>query len=303
MKKTLTMIAAVAVLYSNMCRAAVTIDVVESGGDVVATASGSINTTDLVRNINWSSIGSFVRGSGSVPPVNGQIILAPVSGATAMASYTVSTDIVFSTGPVIYAGSSSGDRIGILSTISSPTTDLIYLDTDYVSGSPLSATATWSGSTFADLGLIPGTYIVNWGSAENADSLTLNIGPANPTPTYTVGGTVTGLSGTVTLTNNATDDLVVNANGAFEFATALDDLTDYLVAVSVQPSGQTCSVSNGIGTISGVDVTDVGVNCIDDLPPPIAREPTAVPADSNWALMLLTLSLMIFGGLMIRRDH
>ncbi len=40
-------------------------------------------------------------------------------------------------------------------------------------------------------------------------------------PTYSVGGTVSGLSGTVVLQDNGGDDLSVAANGPFTFATKL----------------------------------------------------------------------------------
>jgi hypothetical protein len=249
-------------MYSTFSHAALTIDVVESGGDVVASASGSVNTTDLVQNVNWSSIGSFVRGSAS--GADGQIILAPVNAATAIASYTISTNVAFSTGPVIYASFSSGDRVGFLSTSGASPPDLIYLETDYVSNTPISSTATWSGQTFADLGLIQGTYVVTWGAAPNADSLTLNIGTAPPTPTYSVGGTVSGLTGTgLALQNNASDTLAIAADGPFTFSTKLVDDAVYAVTVSVQPTGQTCSVTNGSGVIAAADVTNIAVTCVD----------------------------------------
>ncbi|MGB5264992.1 MAG: hypothetical protein WBN30_00275, partial [Polyangiales bacterium] len=45
--------------------------------------------------------------------------------------------------------------------------------------------------------------------------------PAGETPPvdYSIGGTVSGLDGTVVLLNNGADDLSVSANGAFTFAT------------------------------------------------------------------------------------
>ena len=67
------------------------------------------------------------------------------------------------------------------------------------------------------------------------------------TASYTVGGTVSGLSGTVVLQDNGGDDLSVTANGSFTFATALRGAA-YSVTVKTNPSGQTCTVSSGSGT-------------------------------------------------------
>ena len=79
--------------------------------------------------------------------------------------------------------------------------------------------------------------------------------------TYVVGGTATGLSGDgLVLQNNGGDDLAV-AGVAFEFTTALTNGVSYVVTVLVQPNGQSCDVSNGSGTISGANVTDVTLTC------------------------------------------
>ncbi len=82
--------------------------------------------------------------------------------------------------------------------------------------------------------------------------------------TFSIGGTLSGLAPgkAVTLQNNGGDDLTLNANGPFQFATNLLDGNDYLVTVSAQPSGQTCLVRNGMGTVAGADVTDIEVQCL-----------------------------------------
>ena len=80
-------------------------------------------------------------------------------------------------------------------------------------------------------------------------------------PTYSVGGSVTGLSGTVVLRNNGGDDLSVAASGSFSFATRLPDGAAYAVSVKTNPAGQTCSVAGGSGTVSGANVTGVAVTC------------------------------------------
>jgi len=81
------------------------------------------------------------------------------------------------------------------------------------------------------------------------------------TAKYSVGGTVKGLSGTLVLTNNTADDLTLKANGVFTFKTTLENNVDYAVTVKTQPSGQTCTVAYGTGTISKANVTNIAVTC------------------------------------------
>src|ERR1700722_13019227 len=66
---------------------------------------------------------------------------------------------------------------------------------------------------------------------------------------FTVGGTVSGLSGTVLLQDNGGDNLSVSANGTFTFATSLVNGASYSVTVKTNPTGQLCTVSNGSGTV------------------------------------------------------
>ncbi len=80
--------------------------------------------------------------------------------------------------------------------------------------------------------------------------------------TFTIGGTVAGLTGTgLVLQNNGGDDLTVAASAtSFTFATRITEGGAYSVTVSAQPSGMTCSVANGTGTASA-NVTNVTVTC------------------------------------------
>ena len=81
--------------------------------------------------------------------------------------------------------------------------------------------------------------------------------------TYTIGGTVSGLSSgkSVTLLDNGTDSLTVAANGGFTFKTALASGAKYSVTVGTEPTGETCTVSNGSGTVGTANVTSVAVAC------------------------------------------
>ena len=93
-----------------------------------------------------------------------------------------------------------------------------------------------------------------------AEDYTLSVAPAGPT--YTVGGTVTGLAGSgLALKLNGGTGLPVAADGAFTFPDNLPSSTAYAVTVGTQPSGQSCAVANGSGTIGSANVTNVAVTC------------------------------------------
>lgn len=80
---------------------------------------------------------------------------------------------------------------------------------------------------------------------------------------YTLGGTASGLKGSVVLTNNGTD-LTVNQNGSFTFGSSVRFNSAYAVTVRTNPAGQTCTVSNGSGTVGAGNVTNIGVTCTDN---------------------------------------
>ncbi len=80
--------------------------------------------------------------------------------------------------------------------------------------------------------------------------------------TYTVGGTVSGLVGTVVLQNKGGDNKTITANGTYTFGTKLDPGETYSVAILTQPDGQYCSLVNKTGTIVGSSVANVNVSCV-----------------------------------------
>jgi len=79
--------------------------------------------------------------------------------------------------------------------------------------------------------------------------------------TFPVGGTITGLTGSVTLVNNGADDLTRSADGEFTFATQVAEFSNYVVTVSLQPADQTCIITNGSGTVTTAAIVDVAVSC------------------------------------------
>lgn len=93
-------------------------------------------------------------------------------------------------------------------------------------------------------------------------------GDASPVPpveppavaAYTLGGTVSGLTGTLVLQNNAGDDLTLTAQGPFTFKATLAAGSAYDVSVRTQPLWQFCTVTQGSGK-AAANVSDVTVAC------------------------------------------
>jgi hypothetical protein len=86
----------------------------------------------------------------------------------------------------------------------------------------------------------------------------------NCTKSYTIGGTITGLTGkNLVIQNNAGDDLPVNSNGSFAFPKTALKGDAYAVTVKTQPTDpwQTCTVTAGTGTVASADVTAVAIVC------------------------------------------
>jgi len=82
---------------------------------------------------------------------------------------------------------------------------------------------------------------------------------------YTVGGLLSGLvaGDTVVLQNNNGDDLRLTADGAFTFATKLGFQDAYAVTILSQSGGlsETCTLSNGSGTMGASSVDNVSIIC------------------------------------------
>ncbi|MGA8706680.1 MAG: kelch repeat-containing protein [Steroidobacteraceae bacterium] len=108
---------------------------------------------------------------------------------------------------------------------------------------------------------IIGLAAVLSGCGGGADSANEPVPAPTPVPpTYSIGGTLAGLSGTIVLQNNGGDNLSLSNNGTFAFDITLQPKAAYHVTIATQPANQTCSVSNGSGTATA-SVTNITVVC------------------------------------------
>ncbi|MBU1480507.1 MAG: beta-propeller fold lactonase family protein [Gammaproteobacteria bacterium] len=103
-----------------------------------------------------------------------------------------------------------------------------------------------------------GNYQARW----VGDGMVVDVDVVPPAVSYTVGGSVNGLTGSgLVLQNNGTNFTPVAADGSFTFSNSVGAGAPYDVSVLTQPAGQTCTVNNGSGT-ANADINNVSVTCI-----------------------------------------
>src|SRR5271169_6520077 len=88
-------------------------------------------------------------------------------------------------------------------------------------------------------------------------------GTPGSTSSFSIGGMVSGLTGTgLVLQDNGGDNLTITAGGSFTFPTKVTGGKPFSVTVLTQPTtpAQTCTVTGGTGT-ANANVTTVVVTC------------------------------------------
>ena len=148
----------------------------------------------------------------------------------------------------------------------------------YTFATPIAAGATYNVTVFTQPAGQTCT-VANGSGAIGASNITNVNGTC--VNNFTLSGTATGLTIAITLQNNGGSNLSVSANGSFTFSAGVADGSTYNVTVLAQQAGQSCTVSNGSGTVSGANITNVSVTCVS------VRTMTRLDIiqTSNWSLV------------------
>jgi hypothetical protein len=166
-----------AAMAPGVAKAEVIVNIVQSGSDVVMTGSGTLDTTDL----------NYLYTGNGVSRVSGReawLETGPTSLTSSEIYYGINGPSNFgSATPIFSPSSGSGDFFGVDGDY------YLYTPENYISGTSLSATDTFSDTTIAGLGLTDGTYTYTWGSGPDADSFVINIGPVPEPSTLILLGT------------------------------------------------------------------------------------------------------------------
>jgi phosphodiesterase/alkaline phosphatase D-like protein len=281
---------------------------------MAATLNGSItsngNASSTIRGFAWGTNSGLSGGDTATTTELGTFDIG--SFTKALTGLTPNIAYYFRAYAVNSAGTSTGSISSFSTTDITPPTVSMTAPTggSVVSGSSVSLSATVTD----DVGVIgvqfmldgitnigslitstssPNTYTTTWDStsASNAPhtlqavahdatgnyaTSSINITVDNTIHTYSIGGSVSGLTGILVLQNNSGDDLTLASNDSFTFNTSIASGNPYSVSVLTQPTGQTCSVSNGSGNVSG-NVTSVSVTCTTNS---VTTTPIVTPAAS-----------------------
>jgi hypothetical protein len=168
-------------------RAALIMTVVESGGNVLATASGStdithasiIDTTSLAGPGLWGEFGGFIRvggPGGNIGPDTRLVVGVSGPGAWIRMDQPFIDATTSSPGKDFLGARSDGNQV--------------YLPAGYVSGTPINAFSLWAGHKLASLGLTPGSYKWTWGTGSADESLTITVIPEPSASLIVIAGIV-----------------------------------------------------------------------------------------------------------------
>lgn len=158
----------------NSAQAEFIMDLDQVGSNVVANGSGTLDLTHFgaPTESGFGGAGIFARA-------------AEIMAGASVDFFGYQDNTFF--GPTNFGGggffapdSSTGDFVGIDGNTKGGTA--VEVSQDYVSGNPLTDSATWDNATFASLGVTPGTYTWTWGSGADEDSFVLNVGNNTAVP-------------------------------------------------------------------------------------------------------------------------
>lgn len=267
--------------------AAYTVQLTETGGNVVAVGNGTLNTTALAAPTP-SGYNAFLIS------LNAVVIVGPESGTAVENRAGISGPISAGTSAaLVIADTGSGDKVGVQGG-----SGALVTDSGYVSGTPLSSTSTWNGATFASLGLTPGRYVWTWGSGGTADSFTLLI----------------GLVQTITFTSIAPAGAILGDAPYVIAATGGGSGNAVVFTIDAAAAG-VCSIVGATVSFTGVGTCVVNANqaggsgyapalqaqqSFNVAAAPMAA-PTSIPTLSEWALVLTSFIVAMLGIAQVRR--
>jgi hypothetical protein len=232
------------------------------GDNLLVTANGAFTFHTLLPANGPYSVTVLANPNAPSP------VSCSVSGATGNANANVTNVAVTCVTAYTVGGTLSGLVTGDTVVLEDNGGDKLSLTTNgpFTFANPLVAGATYSATVLTSPTLpTPLVCAVSGGAGTIATSDVKTIQVTCAPPTYTIGGTLTGvLAGdTVVLKDNGGDALSLTTTGPFTFHTPLQAGAAYSVTAAnpTTPTPITCNVTGGSGLMPASDLTTVAVAC------------------------------------------
>ena len=232
-------------------------------GQVVSPASGA---TSFVFP-NAVAAGASYSVTVTAQPVGESCTVANGAGTVAASNVTgvqvacVATNAGYTIGGAITGLTASG--LTLKETVSGQVVSPAANATSFVFANAVATGASYSVTVTAQP--VGESCAVSNGSGTVAASNVTNVQVmCAASGSYTIGGTITGLTASgLTLKESVSGQTVSPAADAtaFVFANAAATGASYSVTVTAQPTGESCSVASGAGTVATSNVTSVMVTC------------------------------------------
>ena len=213
-------------------------------------SGGTYAVTVLTQPASPSETCTVTGGTGSVMAAN----ISSVSISCKTKAFTVGGTIIGLTSAGLVLQDNGGDNL----TVSANATSFVF-------SSPVAGGTAYAVSVLTQPQSPPETCTVAMGSGtvggSNVATVTISCKPS----TFTVGGSITGLTSSgLVLQDNGGSNLTVAANAStFAFTPAVMPGTAYNVTVATQPGSpaQNCAVTSGSGTVGTANVMSVAITC------------------------------------------
>ena len=200
-------------------------------------------------------------GQTTVTPLTTQVAAKVATGLSLSAATTAVQTQLGLTGVNVL-----GDYIATPSNAAQNTAAAIALILQSVQSQSTSST-TLAAKLSSVSSNITSSIVPNLSSIQSAASpaaaTTIVVNVLNSAPAiYSVGGTISGLTGSgLTITNGTGTSSPSSGATTFTLSGSQSSGSTYQVLISQQPTNQTCKVTNGSGTITNIPVNNVSISC------------------------------------------
>ena len=233
-----------------------------SNGDSVNVPSTMTNFTFPMKMVSGSPFNVSVTGQ---PASGGPCV--PFGGMGTVGNGDVTTIVVncSSSGPYAIGGTVAGLNGTVVLQNTGTPSDMVSINSNGTYSFPklVPSGNQYNVSVQTQPSYPPAsqTCSVTNGGPFTANGNVQNVNVLCSTNSFTVGGMITGVQGTVTLQNNGGNAINQTNNGSFTFSTALLSGASYNVTATPQSSTISCLVSNGSGRVANGNVTNVMITC------------------------------------------